>query len=179
MSLVLPPFLTLTCSKRKDTQLRLLESQTTSFKTNFSTAQMDTSSIKLCYSYLKWRKTTTWLLLNSFSNSPRKLCVLLSSSANLSDWSRNHFSPTSRSIKRLPDYSWASSNQNLTKVKKRVFNLNQLKHSVNLTKFMELLLMLNHHFKFWQCLHLKVRSQLTSMLLWEWWTRLLVINQSW
>ena len=64
-------------------------------------------------------------------------------------------------------------------MKKRVFNLNQLKHSVNLTKFMELLLMLNHHFKFWQCLRLKARSQLTSMLLWEWWTRLLDINQNW
>jgi len=178
-SLVLLPFLILTCSRRKDTQLRLLKSQTTSFRTNFSTAQMVTSSTKLCYSCLKWRKTITWLHLSSSSNSPRKLCVPQSLSANLSDWSRNHFSLTSPSIKRLPDYSWVSSNQNLTKVKKRVFNLNQLKHSVNLTKFMEQLLMLNHHFKFWLCSRLKVRSQLTSMLLWEWWTRLLDINQSW
>jgi len=140
---------------------------------------MDTSNTKLCCSCLKWRKTTTWLHLSSFSNLPRKHCAQLSLSANLSDWSRNHFSPTSLLTKKLLDYSWASLNQNLIKVKKRVFNLKQQKHCANLMKFMELLLTSNHHFKFWLCLRLKVKSRLISMLLWELWTRLQVINQSW
>lgn len=140
---------------------------------------MDTSNTKLCCSCSKWRKTITWLHLSLFSNLPRKLCAQLSLSANLSDWLRNHFSPTSPLTKKLLDYSLASSNPNLIKVKKRVFNLNLQKLCANLMKFMELLLTSNHHFKFWLCLRLKVKSQLTSMLLWELWTRLQVINLNW
>lgn len=140
---------------------------------------MATSNTKHCCFYLKWRNTITWHHLSSSSHLLRKLCAQLLWSANLSGWLRNLFSPTSPSTKKLLDYSWASLNQNLIKAKKRVFNLNQLKLFVNLTKFMELLLMLNLHFKFLLCLHLKVKSLLTSMLLWELWTRLQVINQSW
>jgi len=159
MSWVLPQYHTLIYSRRKVTRLRLLKSLIMSFKINFSTAQMVTSSTRLCCSCSKWRKMTTWLHSNLSFNLPRKLYAQLLLSANWSELSRNLFSPTSLSIKRLLGYFWASLNQNLTKVKKRVFNSNQPKHSVNLMKFMELSLMLSHHFKFWLCLHHKVLSQ--------------------
>lgn len=178
MLLVLLLFHILIYLRREDIRLRWQRRAIMSSKTSCSTATMVTSNTKLSYFYSRWKRTTTWLHSNLFSSLLRRHSVQLLWSASSLDLSRNHCLLISLSIRKLLDCFWVSLNPNLTRVKKRVFNLNQRKHSVSLMRFMELLLMLNHHFKFLQCLRLRVKSQWTNMLLWEWWTKLLDINQS-